>query len=137
MRIAWVTMVVALCQISAVTRAGVRPVEDSALRKWVAAKFEQAAARQDSGSLTIVTHFDAVWQNCRVDRPLTLGTRESRRGLFTHAPSDVLVKLPGPGRGAFRPAPLLRRLLKRATSLPGEARAPSGTGWCVFPSRPW
>ena len=98
MRIAWVTMVVALCQISAVTRAGVRPVEDSALRKWVAAKFEQAAARQDSGSLTIVTHFDAVWQNCRVDRPLTLGTRESRRGLFTHAPSDVLVKLPGPGR---------------------------------------
>jgi len=51
-----------------------------------------------AGRLEILKHFDVVWQNCRVDQPLTLGTREYRAGLFTHAPSDILVQLPGPAR---------------------------------------
>jgi alpha-galactosidase len=90
--------VVVICQIAAVAHAWVTPSETIEMRRWVAAKFENAAPSDNSGSLTIVTRFDVVWQNCRVDRPLTLGTSEYRRGLFTHAPSDVLVKLPGPGR---------------------------------------
>jgi alpha-galactosidase len=67
-------------------------------RNWVAAKFGIAAPPETSGGLTVLVHFDVVWRNCRVDRPLTLGASEYRRGLFTHAPSDVLVKLPGPGK---------------------------------------
>ena len=93
-----VVTIVVSWHMAAVVPAWETPAEKSELRKWVAAKFEAATPAQESGSLTILQHFDVVWQNCRVDRPLTLGTTEYRRGLFTHAPSDILVKLPGPGR---------------------------------------
>ncbi|MHB0959756.1 MAG: alpha-galactosidase [Pirellulaceae bacterium] len=85
-------------QVTTGTHAWVSPSENSELQKWVAAKFENAAPEATMGSLTVVKQFDVVWQNCRVDRPLTLGTTEYRHGLFTHAPSDVLVKLPMPGQ---------------------------------------
>ena len=74
------------------------PAEMVQARDWVNAKFGDAATPEPAGSLTLLTHFDVVWRNCRVDRPLTPGTSEYRRGLFTHAPADVLVKLPGPGK---------------------------------------
>ncbi len=74
------------------------PAEMADLRNWVFAKFENAAPAEPAGSLRVVTHFDVIWRNCRVDRPLTLGSSEYRRGLFTHAPSDLRVTLPGPGK---------------------------------------
>ncbi len=78
--------------------ASAAPAEMAQSRNWVDAKFGDAAAPVSPGSLTLLNHFDVVWRNCRVDRPLTLGAAEYRRGLFTHANADVLVKLPGPGR---------------------------------------
>ncbi|MHB8972929.1 MAG: NPCBM/NEW2 domain-containing protein [Pirellulaceae bacterium] len=101
MRTRSVVMAVAVWQLAAMAQAWVTPAEQSELRTWVAAQFATAAPVApvaESGSLTILTHFDVVWRNCRVDCPLTLGTHEYRRGLFTHAPADVLVKLPGPAR---------------------------------------
>jgi len=74
------------------------PAEMAEMRHWMDAKFGNAALPESSGSLNILAHFDVVWRNCRVDRPLTLGAKEYGRGLFTHAPSDVLVMLPGPGK---------------------------------------
>jgi len=78
--------------VTAAAEASVTPAEMAEMRKWVAVKLENAAPPEPSGSLTVLAHFDAVWRNCRVDRPLTLGAREYRRGLFTHAPSDLLGK---------------------------------------------
>ncbi len=86
-----------ICFVCSAAQAAGAPSEMAEMRKWVGAKFDNSAPAEPSGSLTILTHFDAVWSNCRVDRPLTLGAGEYRRGLFTHAPSDVLVTLPGPG----------------------------------------
>ena len=97
-RIALLMEVVAMALIAAAAQGDVAPVEMAEMRNWVAAKFGDAAPAEFSGSLTILEHFDVVWRNCRVDRPLTLGASEYRSGLFTHAPSDVLVKLPGPGK---------------------------------------
>jgi alpha-galactosidase len=90
--------VVVMSLIATCGRVSATPAETVAMRKWVDAKFEKAAPPEFSGSLHILAHFDVVWRNCRVDRPLTLGASEYRRGLFTHAASDVLVKLPGPGK---------------------------------------
>ncbi|MBN2128982.1 MAG: glycoside hydrolase family 127 protein [Sedimentisphaerales bacterium] len=87
-----------MCLMATVAQAQVAPAEMIEMRKWVGAKFENVAQTEPSGSLTILEHFDVVWRNCRVDRPLRLGVSQYRRGLFTHAPSDVLVKLPGAGR---------------------------------------
>jgi alpha-galactosidase len=91
-------IVVAMCVCAFVAQAGGSPSEMAELRNWVTAKFGDAAPPEPAGSLSVITHFDVVWRNCRVDRPLTLGTSEYRRGLFTHAPSDVRVTLPGPGK---------------------------------------
>jgi len=88
---------VALALMSAMAQAGVVPDEMLEMRRWVDAKFENAVSAEPAGGIVILEHFDHVWQNCRVDRPLALGTTKYRSGLFTHAPSDVLVKLPGKG----------------------------------------
>lgn len=88
----------ALGLMSAAAQAAVAPDEMAEMRRWVDAKFKNPAPGAPAGGLVVLEHYDHVWQNCRVDRPLTLGTRAYRRGLFTHAPSDVLVKLPGPGK---------------------------------------
>ena len=74
------------------------PTEMADMRDWVTAKFGEAAPAGDTGSLTVLSHFDIVWQNCRVDRPLTLGNRAYDSGLFTHAPAEVRVTLPRPGK---------------------------------------
>jgi alpha-galactosidase len=93
-----IATVVVCCTTVAAAWAGGRPTEQLALRQWVDAKFEQAAPVDDAGQLTLVKQFDIVWQNCRVDRPFLVGGRQYYRGLFTHAPSDVAVHLPGPAR---------------------------------------
>lgn len=77
---------------AAMTPAAVRDMQ-----QWGAAKFGDVAP-EPSASLTVLTHFDVVWGNCRVERPLTLGASEFTRGLFAHAPSDILLKLPGPAK---------------------------------------
>jgi len=97
-RIALMMRLVVMCLVAAVAQAAGTPAEMAQMRNWVATKFDNAAAPESAGSLTLLAHFDVVWRNCRVDRPLTLGASEYGRGLFTHAASDVLVKLPGPGK---------------------------------------
>ncbi|MFA6240939.1 MAG: NPCBM/NEW2 domain-containing protein, partial [Candidatus Hydrogenedentales bacterium] len=89
-------LLVAVLLIAPAAQAAATPAEMAEMQKWVGAKFENAAPAAPSGSITIVTHFDVVWRNCRVDRPLTLGTTEFTRGLFAHASSDILIKLPSP-----------------------------------------
>ena len=92
MRTALMMGCVVMSLIATCGRASATPAEMVDMRNWVEAKFGNAAPSEPSGSLTILDHFDVVWRNCRVDRPLTLGTSEYRRGLFTHAHSDLLEK---------------------------------------------
>ncbi len=90
--------ILAVCAAAVCCGAMATPAEMGEAQNWVEAKFGDAAVSAPAGSLTLLSHFDVVWRNCRVDRPLTLGSAEFRRGLFTHAPADVLVKLPAPGK---------------------------------------
>ncbi len=69
------------------------------LRRLVASRFEDAASVQPpSPGLEVVANFDAVQKNSRFGKPLKLAGKAYRHGLFCHAPSKIVVRLPGPGK---------------------------------------
>ena len=91
--------VVVLCQIPVAARAQGTAAETLELRKWVAAKFGDCRASGRCGQPDDphpLRH--RVAELPRGPPADARGTTNIHRGLFTHAPSDVLVKLPGPGR---------------------------------------
>ena len=51
-----------------------------------------------AGRLVVVANHDPVLQNTRGGRPLTLGKTPYARGLYCHAVSRVIVRLPAPGK---------------------------------------
>jgi alpha-galactosidase len=80
-------------------RAGdATPDEMFDARQWVAAKFEGKQERPalDVG-LVVRANNDPVQRNARAGKPLRIGGARYTRGLYCHAVSDVLVKLPAPG----------------------------------------
>ena len=48
--------------------------------------------------LEIVANYDAMQKNARFGKPLKLAGKAYSRGLFCHAPSKIVVRLPGPGK---------------------------------------
>ncbi len=73
--------------------------EKAELRRWTAAKFEAPleAPRSDPGLVVLANH-DFVIRNNRGGKPLRIAGKEYTRGLYCHAVSKVVVKLPGAGR---------------------------------------
>ncbi len=68
-------------------------------RQWVAAKFEGIEAKQSvEPGLYVLANHDPVQQNARGGKPLRLIDREYSRGLYCHAYSRLIVRLPKPGR---------------------------------------
>ncbi|MCU0962439.1 MAG: alpha-galactosidase [Pirellulaceae bacterium] len=76
----------------------VTPDELLEMRRWVAAKFEgvEAVPVLETG-LTVRANNDPVQKNQRAGRPLKIKDKQYTHGLYCHAVSDVLVRLPGPG----------------------------------------
>ncbi len=66
-------------------------------RRWVAARFQgvQECPPLESG-LTVVANYGAVQKNGRGERPLRFGDASYPRGLYCHAPSKIIVRLPQP-----------------------------------------
>ncbi len=90
-------VVIMTCQsVHAVTAT---PGELDTLRRWVAAKLEgtQPPPTTTPG-LTVLANNDAVQLNARNGHPLKIVDKTYTRGLFCHAVSKVVVRLPGPGK---------------------------------------
>ncbi|HEY9171147.1 MAG TPA: NPCBM/NEW2 domain-containing protein [Verrucomicrobiae bacterium] len=51
----------------------------------------------NEAALLVLANHGSVQKNARGDRPMRLGDREYSRGLYCHAPSKIIVRLPGPG----------------------------------------
>ena len=68
-------------------------------RSWAAAKFEgvQASKAPDVG-LFVVANNGPVQLNGRGNEPLQIGDKSYARGLYCHAVSKVIVRLPGAGK---------------------------------------
>ncbi len=76
------------------------PQEIAEAHRWLAAKVEPPAAgpRYEAGLVVLANH-DPVLRNTRGEgRPLTLGKTAYTRGLYCHAVSKLIVRLPGPGK---------------------------------------
>jgi alpha-galactosidase len=71
--------------------------ELSEARRWVAAKFEgvQEEAPWQPGLIVVANH-DPVQKNARGGRPMKIVDAEYTRGLYCHAHSHVIVRLPSP-----------------------------------------
>jgi alpha-galactosidase len=75
------------------------PAEMGEARRWVAAKFEgvQEAPAREAGLVVIANH-DRVQQNSRADKPMRIINTQYTRGLYCHAYSNIVVRLPAPGK---------------------------------------
>lgn len=77
----------------------VTPDEMAEAHRWIAAKFEGVVRPlEPTPGLLVLANNDPVQRNGRGGEPMHLSGREYRRGLYCHAVSKVVVRLPGPGR---------------------------------------
>ncbi len=91
----------ALALLAACPRAGAVSVtadEMAEARRWVAAELQATPGEKppDIGLVVIENH-DPVQRNARAGKPMRIAGREYTRGLYCHAKSKVIVRLPGPG----------------------------------------
>jgi alpha-galactosidase len=89
-------MVTASC---ACAGALVTPEELAARDAWVGQCFASPAGPRPEvqAGLLVLANNDAVQKNGRAQKPLKIVDQQYARGLFCHAVSKVVVKLPGPG----------------------------------------
>jgi len=76
----------------------VLPDETATSRRWVAAKLEGVVAPAPRPGLEVAENYDAVQKNTRFGKPLRIGGKPYTRGLFCHANSQIVVRLPGAGK---------------------------------------
>jgi hypothetical protein len=77
----------------------VSPEEMSEASQWVAAKFQgMVASEAPAVGLMVLANNDPVQLNARGGRPLKIADKQYSRGLYCHAVSKVVVRLPGPGK---------------------------------------
>jgi alpha-galactosidase len=93
---------VMLCPLLVVGAQGpgvvVRSPELAEARRWAAAKFEGVrSAAASEPALVVFANHGSVQKNARGGRPMHIVDREYTRGLYCHAPSKLVVRLPGPG----------------------------------------
>ena len=69
------------------------------MQRWVGAKFAAVSTSLPrKPGLVVVANNDPVQKNSRSSRPLKIGETEYTRGLYCHAVSQVVVRLPRPGK---------------------------------------
>jgi alpha-galactosidase len=75
------------------------PQELADSQRWVARRFQPVQeVKATEPGLIVLANNDAVIKNNRGGKPLNLAGTKFTRGLFCHAVSKVVVRLPGPGK---------------------------------------
>ncbi|MBN2292741.1 MAG: NPCBM/NEW2 domain-containing protein [Pirellulales bacterium] len=75
------------------------PDEMAEARRWAAAKFEGVENNSEvNAGLQVLANLNAVQLNLRINKPLQIVDKQYTRGLYCHAFSKVVVRLPGPAR---------------------------------------
>ncbi len=68
-------------------------------RRFVAGAFEGVPPNTAvQPGLEVVANYDAIQKNNRFGKPLKLAGKAYSRGIFCHAPSKIVVRLPAPGK---------------------------------------
>ncbi len=88
------TFLVSLCAKAVSPNAD----ELATARQWAQARLLGMQVEAVSPGLEVIANHDPVQKNGRFEKPLRLGDTEYGRGLYCHADSKVIVRLPGPGK---------------------------------------
>ncbi|HNY86080.1 MAG TPA: NPCBM/NEW2 domain-containing protein, partial [Candidatus Hydrogenedentes bacterium] len=88
--------VAVLCAAAGAVSPG--PDELATAARWARAKFAGDTALPPAPSLVVLENHNPVQKNGRFGKPLRIGETEHARGLYVHASSKVLVRLPGPAK---------------------------------------
>ena len=78
-----------------------RSVDLDARQKWVAAKFEEQTAtpKEQPFGIKVLDNHNSVERNSSHEGAMIrLGNKTFARGIYTHANSHLIVRLPGPGK---------------------------------------
>ncbi|MHB0999915.1 MAG: NPCBM/NEW2 domain-containing protein [Armatimonadota bacterium] len=67
-------------------------------RKWVDAAFDGTDVKAPATGLDVQQNWGAVQKNGRYGKPMRIAGTRYDRGLYCHAPSKVVVRLPKPGK---------------------------------------
>ncbi|MCY2989096.1 MAG: alpha-galactosidase [Planctomycetota bacterium] len=100
-RLRWLRTMVLLVLVTPPPAGAISPVPDELLEatRFVRAALEGVAPQTAAGpGLEVVTNYDSVQKNTRFGKPLKLASQPCTRGIFCHAPSKIVVRLPGPGK---------------------------------------
>jgi len=74
------------------------PEELAEARRWTAVTIEARSLEETiEPALVVFSNHGPVQKNARGGKPMRIGLQEFSRGLYCHAPSKILVRLPGPG----------------------------------------
>jgi alpha-galactosidase len=92
-----------LCLLGMTTAQAAAPsmtvAEQAEAAEWVSAKFGGVAGSRSPGSgLVVLANNDPVQLNARAGQPMKVAGKHYSRGLYCHAVSKVVVRLPGPGK---------------------------------------
>lgn len=91
-------LLAATCASQFTSAATVSTEELAEAKRWTAAKFGGVVeARPTEPALVVLANHDPVQKNSRNGKPMRLGRQQFTRGLYCHAFSKVIVRLPGPG----------------------------------------
>ena len=75
------------------------PAEMEEAHQWASAKFEGVVRSEPpQAGIEVVSNHGVVQPNARGGKPMHLGGKEFTRGLYCHAPSQLVIRLPGPGK---------------------------------------
>src|SRR5207253_2068031 len=94
-------IVIAFCCCTSLISRAVTPTaaEMDDARRWASAKFEGTShSPATQPSLAVLSNHGPVQIDHRGDEPLRIGAKTYRRGLYCHAPSKLIVRLPRPGK---------------------------------------
>ena len=93
-------ILVAVCSLATFVApaTSVRPEELTEARAWVTAKFKNLQPPSATEpALVVLANHDPVQKNARAGRPMRIADQRYTRGLYCHAFSKILVRLPSPG----------------------------------------
>ncbi len=93
-------LIVSFLLSSAVSAVSPRADELSAARRWSAAKFQGTVVDSElpEVGLVVIANYDAASRNARQGKPLRIAGTEFARGIYCHANSKILVRLPAPAK---------------------------------------
>ena len=75
------------------------PAEMAECQQWVGAKFKLIIeTKVPETGLFVLANNDPVQKNARMGRPLRIAGQQYYRGLYCHAVSKIVVRLPSPGK---------------------------------------